>query len=137
MLAVSAASGKKDAAMQFFDYFLSAQAQSSYDGLPVNQEAFDIQFTPQEEYLAEDGGYSYLSVSSKDGTRLEYVVYWPGDEQILALKEQLGHLQTAYLPDSVLEDAVFEQGVAYMQDELSLEQALDGIEQTVSIYMAE
>ncbi len=137
MLAVSAASGKKDAAMRFFDYFLSAQAQSSYDGLPVNQEAFDMQFTPVEEYLAEDGGYSYLSVSSKDGTRLEYVVYWPDDEQILALKEQLGHLQTAYLPDSVLEDAVFEQGVAYMQGKLSLEQALDEIEQKVSIYMAE
>lgn len=137
LLALSAASGKKDAAMRFFDYFLSAQAQSSYDGLPVNQEAFDIQFTPQEEYLAEDGGYSYLSMSSQDGTRLEYVVYWPDDEQILALKEQLGHLQTAYLPDSVLEDAVFEQGVAYMQGKLSLEQALDGIEQKVSIYMAE
>ena len=137
LLAVSAASGKKDAAMRFFDYFLSAQAQSSYDGLPVNQEAFDMQFTPVEEYLAEDGGYSYLSVSSKDGTRLEYVVYWPDDEQILALKEQLGHLQTAYLPDSVLEDAVFEQGVAYMQGKLSLEQALDEIEQKVSIYMAE
>ena len=68
-------------------------------------------------------------MSSKDGTRLEYVVYWPDDEQILALKEQLGHLQTAYLPDSVLEDAVFEQGVAYMQGKLSLEQALDEIEQ--------
>lgn len=49
----------------------------------------------------------------------------------------MGQLQTAYIPDSVLEDAVFEQGVAYMQDKQSLEQALDEIERQVSIYMAE
>ena len=137
LLAVSAASGKTESVMRFFDHFLSAQVQSSYAGLPVNQEAFDMQFTPVEEYLAEDGGYSYLSMSSVDGTRVEYVVYWPDDEQIMDLKEQMGHLQTAYIPDSVLEDAVFEQGVAYLQDKVTLEQALDEIEKKVSLYMAE
>lgn len=137
LLALSAASGKTEEAMRFYDYFLSAQVQSSYTGLPVNQEAFDIQFTPVEEYLAEDGGYSYLSMSSEDGTRVDYVTYWPDDEQIMALKEQMGQLQTAYIPDSVLEEAVFEQGVAYMQENLSLEQALDEIGRKVSIYMAE
>lgn len=137
LLAVSAASGKTKDAMRFFDHFLSAQVQSSYAGLPVNQEAFDMQFTPVEEYLAEDGGYSYLSMSSVDGTRVEYVIYWPEDEQIMSLKERLGHLHTAYLPDSVLEEAVFEQGVAYLQDKVTLEQALDEIERKVSLYMAE
>ena len=87
--------------------------------------------------MAEDGGYSYLSMSSVDGTRVEYVIYWPDDEQIMALKEQMGRLQTAYIPDSVLEDAVFEQGVAYLQDKVTLEQALDEIEKKVSLYMAE
>lgn len=137
LLALSAASGNTDMAMRFLDHFLTAQTQSSYSGLPVNQEAFDMQFTPQEEYLAEDGGYSYLSMSDEEGRRVEYVSYWPDDEQIMALKEQMGQLRTAYIPDSVLEDAVFEQGVAYMQGHLSLEEALDGIGKKIAIYMAE
>lgn len=137
LLAVSAASPRQDAALGFLDYFLSAEVQSSYSGLPVNQEAFDMQFTPNEEYLAEDGGYSYLSMSNKDGVRVDYVTYWPEEEQIMALKEQLGQLQTAYLPDTMLEDAVFEQGVAYMQEKQTLEQALDEIEKKVALYMAE
>lgn len=137
LLAVSAASRDTDAAMHFMDHFLAAQTQGSYSGLPVNQEAFDIQFTPQEGYVAEDGGYSYLSMRNEDGVNMEYVSYWPDDEQILTFKEQIGQLQTAYIPDSVLEDAVFEQGVAYMQDKQSLEQTLDEIEKQVSIYMAE
>ena len=137
LLAISAASGQPDMAKEFMSFFLSGQVQSNYNGFPVNQEAFDIQFTPKEGYVAEDGGYSYLSVSDKDGHMMSYTGYWPSDEQLAALKDQITNLRTAYIPDSMLEDAVFEQGVAYMQGSLSLEQALDEIDKKVSIYMAE
>lgn len=137
LLAISAASGQPDTAEEFMNFFLSEQVQSDYTGFPVNQGAFDIQFTPQEEYVSEDGGYTYLSMSDKDGLRLSYVGYWPTDEQLAAFRNQLANLHTAYVPDSMLEDAVFEQGVAYMQGSLSLEQTLDEIEKKVSIYMAE
>lgn len=137
LLAISAASGQPDMAKEFMNFFLSEQVQSNYAAFPVNQGAFDIQFTPEEGYVSEDGGYTYLSMSDKNGMRMSYVGYWPTDEQLAAFKDQLASLKTAYIPDSMLEDAVFEQGVAYIQGDLSLEQALNEIDKKVSIYMAE
>lgn len=110
MLAVTTTSGQPDTAREFMDLFLSGQVQSDYNGFPVNQGAFDIQFTPQEGYVAEDGGYNYIAVMSEDGQMISYTGYWPSDEQIADFKAQLSKLQTAYVSDSVLEDAVFEQG---------------------------
>ena len=137
LLAISAASGQPDMAKEFMDLFLSEQVQKDYSGFPVNQGAFDLQFTPKEGDVAEDGGYTYLSMSDKEGHKLAYIGYWPTDEQLAAFRGQLASLKTAYIPDSMLEDAVFEQGAAYMQGDLSLEQALDEIDKKVSIYMAE
>ena len=137
LLGINAMSGHVDAAKGFMDVFLSAQAQSEYYGLPLNREAFDMQFTPNEDYLGENGEYGYLSVSTADGLSIDYTVYWPEDEQIAAFKSQLASVNTAYIPDSVLEGAVFESGSAYMQGSLSLQEALDEIEKAVAIYMAE
>lgn len=137
LLGISAASEQTEAAKEFMKAFLSADVQSKYSGLPVNKAAYDKQFTPQPEYLGEDGGYSYLSTSYEDGTRLDFTIYWPSDEQIAAFKEQLGGVDTAYIPDTVLEDAVFKYGAGYMAGELSLEEALSEIEKAVAIYMAE
>lgn len=137
LLSVSTASNQTDAAFAFLDYFLLAQTQSGYDGFPVNKEAFDVIFTPKEGYVAADGGYSYLSVGGADGVTMQYTGYWPTDAEVAALKEQFGSLQTAYIPDSMLEDVVFEQGAAYMQGQQSLELALSEIEKKIAIYMAE
>lgn len=137
LLAVSTASSQTDEALAFLDYFLSAQTQSGYDGFPVNQEAFVILFTPEKGYVAKDGGCSYLSLVDENGTMMEYTGYWPADADLTAFQEQLAGLQTAYLPDTVLEEAVYEQGVAYMLGQQTLEEALDEIEKKAAIYIAE
>lgn len=137
MLAVSAASGQTDAALAFMDAFLSMDTQGAYDGLPLNQGAFDIQFTPNPGILQEDGGYGSMCTSDEDGNMINFNTYWPADEQIAAFKKELAAVDTAYIPDTMLEDAVFNQGSYYLKGELSLEQALDGIEKAAAIYMAE
>lgn len=137
MLAVSAASGQTDAALDFMDAFLSAEVQSVYDGLPLNQNAFDMQFTPKEGYLGDNGEYSSVCTTDMDGNMIEYVSYWPSDEEIAAFKKELASVNTAYIPDQMLEDAVFKQGISYMRGEQSMDQALDEIEKAVAIYMAE
>lgn len=137
LLGINATSGQTEAAKRFMGTFLSADVQGEYGGLPVNKAAYDKQFTPITEYLGENGEYSYLSSSYEDGTYLEYIIYWPNDGQIAAFKEQLGSVNTAYIPDTVLEDAVFKQGAGYMKGEQTLEQALSEIEKNVAIYMAE
>ncbi len=137
MLGISAASEQAEEAKGFMDAFLSADVQSLYDGLPLNKKAFDIQFTPKEDYLCEDGAYGSWATSDGDGMMIEYTSYWPSDEQIASFKAELEAVNTAYIPDRMLEKAVFDQGVIYMRGEQSLDEALDEIERAVAIYMAE
>ena len=136
MLAVSAASGQTDTALDFMDTFLSAEVQSVYDGLPLNQNAFDVQFTPKKEILQDDA-YSSVCTTDIDGNMIEFNSYWPSDEEIAAFKKELASVNTAYIPDAMLENAVFTQGISYMRGEQSMDQTLDAIEKAVAIYMAE
>lgn len=137
LLAVSAASGQPEAALEFMDAFLSAEVQGEYDGFPLNQDAFDIQFIPREDIMGENGEYTSMCTTDADGNELSFTCYWPSEEQIAAFRQELASVNTAYIPDQMLEDAVFKQGADYMKGEKSLEQALDEIEKAVAIYMAE
>lgn len=137
LLGISAASTQTDMAKDFMAFFLSADVQANYYSFPLNKEAFDIQYTPDENYTAEDGAYSYMRMSSEDGTVIDFVGYFLKDEQIAELKEKFSALNTAYVKDSILEDAVYNGGSAYMDGTLTLEEALNEIEKRVAIYMAE
>ncbi len=137
MLAVSAASGQPEAALEFMDAFLSSEVQSAYNGLPFNQNAFDIQFTPNPEALGENGEYGSWASSDPDGNRVDFQYFWASDEEIAAFKKKLSTLNTAYIPDMMLENAVFTQGIGYMRGEQSIDQTLDAVEKAVAIYMAE
>ncbi len=44
---------------------------------------------------------------------------------------------TVYMEDFVFENVVYEEGIAYMQGDQSLEEALDAIEMRLGIYLAE
>ena len=139
MLGINATSGQIDAAKGFMDVFLSAvNMPDTYAGFPLNKEAFDIQFTPNEEFIwGENGEYLSWSTSDADGKMISYQEYWPTDEQIAALKSQLASVDTAYIPDSVLEKAVFDGGSDYIRGNRNLEDALSQIDKMVALYMAE
>lgn len=137
ILGINATSERINLAKRFMDKFLSADVQGKYSGFPVNRGGYDIQFTPEEYHLGPNNEYLYVAVSAADGTMREFIIYWPTDGQIAAFKEQLAAVDTAYIPDTVLETAVFNDGSNYMSGWWSLEETLDEIERTVAIYMAE
>ena len=137
MLGINAASAQTEDAKEFLGFFLSAEVQQNYYGLPLNQNAYEIQIMPDENYMGEDRAYSYLSLMNEDGVVVNFTVYGPTDEQIAAFKEELSSVNTAYFADSMLEDAVFTSGVLYVQGEAALEETLREIEKQVAIYMAE
>lgn len=139
MIGINATSGQIDAAKGFMDVFLSAvNMPSTYDGFPLNQGAFDIQFTPREgDVWGENGEYISWSTGDADGNIISFQGYWPTDEQIAALKSQLASVDTAYIPDSVLEKAVFDGGTDYIKGNRNLEDALSAIDKMVALYMAE
>lgn len=137
MLGISTASNQSGAAKEFMGFFLSTPVQQNCYGFPLNQEAYDKQFTPKEGYVGENGEHGGLYLSSDDGKDLEFEIFWPSDAQIAELKAELASADTPYLQDEVLENAVFTPGSAYIRGELSLETALDEIEKQIAIYMAE
>lgn len=137
LLGINASSTQTEDAREFLGFFLSAEVQRNYYGLPLNQNAYDIQFTPDENYLGEDRAFGYLSLVNDEGLVIDFVMYWPVEEQIAAFKEELRSVNTAYFSDSVLEGAVFTSGVRYVRGEVSLEETLNEIEKQVAIYMAE
>lgn len=137
MLGISAASKQTELAYGFMDVFLSVETQGIYEGLPYNQAAFDEKFSPKEEDLGENGECGGISTMDEEGNIIDFIMYWPSDEEIAALREEMATVNTAYIPDEVLEEAVFTHGIAYMNGGQSLEEALDGIEKDVAIYMAE
>lgn len=137
LLGISAASTQPDAAKAFMDFFLSAEAQEHYYSFPLNKEAYDRQAAVPEDYVSEDGAYGYLTLVTEDGTYAEFTVYTANDEQAAKLKAKFAALDTAYMQDAILEDAVFSGGSSYVAGEASLEEALDNIERQAAIYMAE
>lgn len=64
-------------------------------------------------------------------------VYPSTGEQIADLRKCIEAADTPYIEDTLLENAVYEGGIQYMQGAQSLEEAVSAIEQKVWIYMAE
>ncbi len=137
LLGISAVSTQPDAAKAFMDFFLSAEAQGNYYSFSLNKAAYESQAAVDENFLAEDGAYSWMSRWTEDGISVNFTVYLASEEQTAALQETFASLNTAYIQDGTLEDAVFESGSSYIRGEMPLGDALDKIEKQVAIYMAE
>ena len=141
LLGINAASPNTAQAQDFIRLCLGKETQSGmYNGLAVNKAAFDASFdisTNKTASESEDGSYLWESMSDEEGTLLDFVYYWPDEKQIAELKNCIESLNTAYIEDVVIENAVYEEGGAYFRGEQSLEQAVDAIEKKVALYMAE
>lgn len=138
LLGINAMSAQTEEAKGFMNVFLSAEVQSNYSGFPYNQNAFDIQFTPKADILGENNEYGGWVTTDADGNMIEFDIYFPTDEQLAAFKKQMGSADTAYIPDRVVEDAVYTAGGTYLRGESgSLERVLNEIERSLAIYMAE
>lgn len=138
ILGINAMSGRIDEAKGFMDVFLSEEVQSqmsTLSGFTLNQNAFDIQFTQDD--LGENREYSSWATIAADGTMIDFQSYWPEDKQIAEFKSQIAALDIAYIPDSVLEKAVFDGGRDYINGNTTLQNALDTIERMTALYMAE
>lgn len=138
LLGINAASPHTERAEDFLRVCLGKENQSYlYDSLPVNQAAFDESFVPEEGEVDSDGMWGSVVTQSEEGLRIVLVYYWPDEEQIAAYRACMEMADTAYIEDVVLEDAVYEAGISYMQDDCSLEEAVGAVQKKMAIYMAE
>lgn len=138
LLGINAASKNVPQAEEFIRVCLGEDNQSSlFNGFAVNKTAFDKKFIISDDAIDESGVYVYASSSDANGFHVSMEIYWPDETQIAELRSCMEQADTPYVENDMLEEAVYAEGIAYLQGTQSLEDTLDRIEQKISIYMAE
>ncbi len=138
LIGISAVSSHTEMAQDLLKVLLGKENQTSlFNGLAVNKAAFEESFVPNEEYMGEDGLYGSVAMSDGEGMMVSLDVYWPDEGQLQTLRNWMAKADTPYVKDSVLEEAVLEQGINYMQGSRSVEEAVSAIVEKAAIYMAE
>lgn len=132
---ISAASAHKEHAQGLLKTLLGPESVTGI-GFPVNQAAFEKSLYP-DDYESPDEPYSDMAYVEEDGTAHTWTTYWFDEEKAEALRSQIRAVNRAYVKDSVLEEAVYAVGTAYMRGEMSVEEAVADVEKSMAIYMAE
>lgn len=135
---INASSKNTDLAKSFVRTLLSEEVQDlTYYGYPINRQSFENKFVVDEEWVSENGEFQYYSMSDMDGNKIDYSSYLPNEKEMQALRDDIARADTPYLPDSVLENAVFSVGAEYLKGDKDLDSAVKDIMGRVEIYLAE
>ena len=138
LLGINAASKNTELAEDFLKVCLGKENQSYlHSSLAVNKAAFDESFLPPENEVNGDGSWGSVVTDGEEGERIVLVYYWPTEEETSRYRAYIEELDTAYIENDVVEYAVYEEGIAYLQGTKSLDEAVEGIEKKISLYMAE
>lgn len=135
LVGISAASQNAERAEELFKILMGPEGLCD-NGLPINRVALEDSLFP-EDYVSEDDAYSGLAMSDEEGHVLSFTVYWYGEEHAGLLRDWISAAKIPYVRDSVLEEAVYKAGVAYMRGETDLEEAVSDVEESMAIYLAE
>ncbi len=135
---INTASKNIDTAKEFVRMMLGATVQESMQmGIPVNKKALPAQFAYDESDLGEDGGQFYTGFSTKDGKSVNYTIYPVNQDGIDRLEQWIAALETPYLCDSVLEEAVYAEGAKYLEGVQDIDETVRAIADSVEIYLYE
>lgn len=145
MVGVNASSAHRQEAEAFFDVLMSKEVQQLlYDGFVVNKTALENQLSPDWIVLSNGGmKVDYGEVSSSigasmgDGREFQMEIYMPTREEYQELYDIFCELDTPYLAEPVVEEAIVEYGSQYLKGYLSLEAAVQKIKSKVDLYMVE
>ncbi|MCM1184270.1 MAG: extracellular solute-binding protein [Roseburia sp.] len=137
LVGINASGANQEASKEFLSFMLGSEVQTMlHNGLPINQAAYELEFTPPD-WVGEDKEYGGVASVDADGMTVSVDFYWLEDEELEAIRSQMTSARIPYLYDAVLEEAVYAIGKEYFQGRLSLEAAMKQIEQKVAIYAAE
>ena len=135
---INTATKNQDAAKQFLRMMLSTAVQGTMEfGLPVNKKALAAKYAYDESELGEGGIQSSISFSNADGLAFGYNIYPVDQEGIAQFEQWIAALDTQYLSDAVLEEAVYKQGAKYLEGKLDIDAAVKEIADSVEIYLSE
>jgi hypothetical protein len=81
--------------------------------------------------------FSGYGFGDENGLVVQMSVYVPTERETKELFDLLSSVRTPYLSDAVVEDAVREAGKYYMEEQCSLEEAVEAVQKKLAIYMSE
>jgi len=135
---INAATKNAEASKSFIRTLLNAEVQeNTYSGLPVNKKAFEQSFVVEEDLIDENGAYMFIGLCTADGVSFDYEVYVPTEEELARLREWVAQSDTPYIRDTVLGNAVLEEGAKYLNGDTELDAAVQKIIDKVQIYLSE
>ncbi|MGL6198564.1 MAG: extracellular solute-binding protein [Lachnospiraceae bacterium] len=120
---INASSDEKDLANDFIKFALSTEQQETlFDNsyLPVNSDAFKSALSNPSQALLNTYGIND----------------WP-EEEFDQLEQWMKSLSTTTMEDQIVIDTLMDGGWAYLNDEKSLDTAVNEITQTLYLYFAE
>lgn len=143
LMGINAASDQTDLAGDFLREILSKETQRMLypTGFPVNEDGLSDYLDSLGGMVPEDrrkpgeifGAYGF----TEDDGVITLDLFMPTQQERDGLCDVLTSVHTPYLSDVVVDDAVREAGVYYLEGRVSLEEALEGIREKIAIYMAE
>lgn len=133
VIGLNSGSENSEQAKDFVRAFLSSGSQSQFViedcGYPVNRTAL---ITWMEDSLSEESIAAWRE--NDDTSDVSEETFRPGLEKIAALFE---NLDTAAITDETILDIVLEKGMEYLNGETELEEAADGIVQSLLLRLSE
>ncbi len=136
LVGINASSPKTKQAADLLAVLLGEEIKTG-SGLAVNRDAFEESLLPDMTYYREGEPYMTTGGSDEDGKMYSLSVYWMDEAQKDILRGWMEEADTPYIPDPVLEEAVFEEGEAYLRGERSLQEVMEAVERKVGVLMAE
>ena len=110
-------------------------------GFPVNEAGLETYLETLGGQLPEGGKpgepFSGYGFGDENGLVVQMSVYVPTERETKELFDLLSSVRTPYLSDAVVEDAVREAGKYYMEEQCSLEEAVEAVQKKLAIYMSE
>lgn len=138
IIGMNAAAKNPHLAKQFVAVMLGADVQKVMPfGLPVNKKALLEQFAYEESELGENGEKGMAGFTMTNGENFLYLIYPVSHDGIERLEQWIARLDTPYLSDIVLENAVYAEGAAYLEGRQELDAAVAAIVERVEIYLYE
>lgn len=137
MLGINAVSENAGMAEDFLRTALDKENQMGLPGgMPVTREGLlaDLEGSKSR---SQSGIFGSVAASNAEGTCVSLTIRFPEDDEVEFLVNWIESADTVYIEDAAFEEAVYEEGVAYINEEKSLESAVDGIEKKLAIYLAE
>ena len=134
IISIISKSNKKEIAKDFISYVIDKKSQeiNNYQGIPINKEAL---LSIYNKNLGNDnlGGVGI----SGEGYEIDLDIKCPPEEEYNKFVNIVNNLSSPINIDSYVSEVIINTGEEYLEDEISLDEALEKINSALEIYLME